>query len=135
MSGHISPKSTYYTIFGALMVCTALTVGAAFVNLGDLNFPIALSIAIFKATLVILFFMHVKYSSRMVKLVVGVAFFFLGVLLTLTLTDYLSRGWFTAPGGTTAAGAITTLSGPPPPVPPVEPVQNTSEPGQNTSPK
>ena len=135
MSGHISPKSTYYTIFGALMVCTALTAGAAFVNLGDLNFPIALSIAIVKATLVILFFMHVKYSSRMVKLVVGVAFFFLGVLLTLTLTDYLSRGWFTAPGGTTAAGAITTLSGPPPPVPPVEPVQNTSEPGQNTSPK
>ena len=135
MAGHISPKSNYFVIFGALMVCTMLTVIAAFINLGDLNFPVALVIAVFKATLVILFFMHVKYSSRMVKLVVGVAFFFLGVLLTLTLTDYLSRGWFTQPGGSTAAGAITALSGPPPPVPPVEPVQNTSEPGQNTSPK
>jgi cytochrome c oxidase subunit 4 len=117
------------------MVCTMLTVIAAFINLGDLNFPVALVIAVFKATLVILFFMHVKYSSRLVKAVVGVAFFFLGVLLTLTLTDYLSRGWFTQPGGSTAAGAITALSGPPLPVPPVEPVQNTSEPGQNTSPK
>ena len=134
MSGHISPKTTYYTIFGALMVCTALTVGAAFVNLGDLNFPVALTIAIFKATLVILFFMHVKYSSRMTKLIVGVAFFFLGIMLTLTLSDYLSRGWFTAPGGSTAAGAISSLSGPPQPVPPVEPVPP-AEPGQNTSPK
>ena len=134
MSGHISPKSTYYTIFGALMVCTVLTVGAAFVNLGDLNFPIALSIAIFKATLVILFFMHVKYSSRMTKLIVGTAFFFLGILLTLTLTDYLSRGWFTAPDGSTTAGAIISISGPPQPAPPVEPVPP-EEPGQNTSPK
>jgi len=128
MSGHISPKTTYYTIFGALIVCTALTVGAAFVNLGDLNFPVALTIAIFKATLVILFFMHVKYSSRMTKLIVGVAFFFLGIMLTLTLSDYLSRGWFTAPG------AIISLSSPPQPVPPVEPVPP-AEPGQNTSPK
>ena len=134
MSGHISSKTTYYTIFGALMVCTALTVGAAFVNLGDLNFPVALTIAIFKATLVILFFMHVMYSSRMTKLIVGVAFFFLGIMLTLTLSDYLSRGWFTAPGGSTAAGAITSLSGPPQPVAPVELVPP-AEPGQNTSPK
>ena len=128
MSGHISPKSTYFTIFGALMVCTILTVVAAFVNLGDLNFPVALTVAIFKATLVILFFMHVKYGSRMTKLIVGVAFFFLGIMLTLTLSDYLSRGWFTAPGGSTAAGAIISLSGAPQPIPPAEP-------GQNTSPK
>jgi cytochrome c oxidase subunit 4 len=58
MSGHISPKSTYYTIFGTLMVMTAVTVLVAFVNIGILNFPIALTIAIFKATLVVLFFMH-----------------------------------------------------------------------------
>ena len=133
MSGHVSPKSTYYTIFGALMICTLLTVGAAFVNLGDMNFPVGLTIAIFKATLVILFFMHVKYSSRMTKLIVGVAFFFLGIMLTLTLSDYLSRGWFAAPGGSTAAGAIISLSSPPQPVPPVEPVPP-AEPGQNTSP-
>jgi cytochrome c oxidase subunit 4 len=112
MSGHISPKSTYFTIFGALMVCTILTVVAAFINLGDLNFPVALTIAVFKATLVVLFFMHVKYGSRLTKLVVGTAFFFLGIMLTLTMTDYLSRGWFTAPGGSTSAASITSITGP-----------------------
>jgi cytochrome c oxidase subunit 4 len=112
MSGHISPKSTYLTIFGALMVCTILTVTAAFINLGNLNFPVALTIAVFKATLVILFFMHVKYGSKLTKLIVGTAFFFLGILLTLTLSDYLSRGWSTSPRGSTAAGAITSLTGP-----------------------
>jgi cytochrome c oxidase subunit IV len=101
MSGHISPKSTYLTIFGALMVCTILTVIAAFINLGDLNFPVALTIAVFKATLVVLFFMHVRYGSKLTKLIVGTAFFFLGILLTLTLSDYLSRGWFTSPRGST----------------------------------
>jgi caa(3)-type oxidase subunit IV len=70
MSGHVSPKSVYYSIFGALMVLTVITVAAAFVNLGSLNFPVALAIAIIKATLVVLFFMHVKYSSRLTKLVV-----------------------------------------------------------------
>ena len=102
MSGHISPTSTYYAVFGALMVGTAVTVAAAFVDFPfQLNFPIALGIAITKATLVILFFMHVKYGSKLTKLVVGVAFFFLGILLTLTFSDYLSRGWYTAPGGST----------------------------------
>jgi cytochrome c oxidase subunit IV len=112
MSGHISSKSTYITIFGALLVCTILTVIAAFINLGDLNFPVALTIAVFKATLVVLFFMHVKYGSQLTKLIVGTAFFFLGILLTLTLSDYLSRGWYTSPRGSTAAGAITSLTGP-----------------------
>jgi cytochrome c oxidase subunit IV len=112
MSGHISPKSTYLTIFGALMVCTILTVIAAFINLGNLNFPVALTIAVFKATLVVLFFMHVRYGSKLTKLIVGTAFFFLGILLTLTMSDYLSRGWFTSPRGSTSAGAITSLTGP-----------------------
>src|SRR5262245_64930303 len=97
MSGHISPKSTYLTIFGALMVCTILTVIAAFINLGDLNFPVALTIAVFKATLVVLFFMHVMYGSKLTKLIVGTAFFFLGILLTLTMSDYLCRGWSESP--------------------------------------
>ena len=91
------------------MVCTVLTVLAAFVNLGAANFPIALSIAVFKATLVVLFFMHVKYSSKLTKLVVATAVFFLGIMLTLTFSDYLSRGWYTAPGGSTAPGAILNL--------------------------
>ena len=104
MSGHVSPKSTYYAIFGALMVLTAITVAVAFVNLGAFNFPVAIGIAITKATLVILFFMHVKYSSQLTKLFVAMAFFFLIVLFALTLTDYLSRGLNTYPGGAGGAG-------------------------------
>ena len=130
MSGHISPKSTYITIFGALMVCTILTVLAAFINLGKLNFPVAITIAVFKATLVVLFFMHVKYGSKLTKLIVGVAFFFLGIMLSLTMADYLSRGWYTAARGSTAAGAIVNISGPlTTGNPPLEPG------AQNTSPK
>jgi cytochrome c oxidase subunit IV len=110
MSGHVSPKSTYYAIFGALMILTGVTVGAAFVNLGSLNFPVALAIAITKATLVILFFMHVKYSSRLTKMVVGMSFFFLMILFGLTMTDYLSRGWYASPRGTAGAGTQVGVS-------------------------
>jgi cytochrome c oxidase subunit 4 len=104
MAGHISPKSTYYAIFAALMLGTAITVAVAFVNLGSFNFPVAIGIAITKATLVILFFMHAKYSSRLTKLFVGTAFFFLAILLGLTMTDVLSRGLKTYPGGAGGAG-------------------------------
>jgi len=110
MSGHVSPKSTYYAIFGTLMVLTGLTVGASMVNLGSLNFPVAISIAIIKATLVILFFMHVKYSSRLTKMIVGVSFFFLAIMFGLTLTDYMSRGWYTSPRGSTGAGTQVGIS-------------------------
>jgi cytochrome c oxidase subunit 4 len=109
MSGHVSPKSTYYAIFGALMVFTAITVAVAFINLGALNFPVAIGIAVTKATLVVLFFMHAKYSSRLTKLVIGGAVFFLVVLLGLTMTDYLSRGWSTSPRGTATAGTQNTI--------------------------
>lgn len=112
MSGHISPKKNYYVIFGSLMALTAITVTVAFINLGGLNFPVALGIAIVKATLVILFFMHVKYSSRLTKLICGTAFFFLVILFGLTLSDYLSRGWFASPAGTVGAGTQVTV-GPP----------------------
>ena len=101
---HIAPKSMYYTIFGLLMVLTVLTVFAAFQDLDVFNFPVAIGIAITKATLVILFFMHAKYSSRLTKLFVGMAFFFLLVMFSLTLTDYLSRGLRTYPGGAGGAG-------------------------------
>jgi len=104
MAGHISPKSTYYAVFAALMVGTAITVAVAFVNLGSFNFPVAIGIAITKATLVILFFMHAKYSSQLTKLFVGTAFFFLLIMLGLSLTDYLSRGLKTYPGGAAGAG-------------------------------
>jgi cytochrome c oxidase subunit 4 len=112
MSGHISPTSSYYRIFGALMVLTVVTVLVAFRNLGVWNFPVAIGIAITKATLVVLFFMHVKYSSRLTKLIVAMALFFLVVLFGLTLTDYLSRGWYTSPQGNTTAGTQQTVDGP-----------------------
>ena len=104
MSGHVSPKSVYYAIFGALMAFTIITVEVARHNFGVLNFPIAIGIAITKATLVILFFMHAKYSSTLTKLFVGTAFFFLSILLGLTMTDYLSRGQHTYFGGAGGAG-------------------------------
>ena len=104
MAGHVSPKSVYYAIFAALMVLTIITVYVATINLGHLNFPVALGIAITKATLVILFFMHAKYSSKLTKLFVGTAFFFLFILLALTMTDFLSRGLRTYPGGAAGAG-------------------------------
>lgn len=97
MSGHISPKSVYYSIFGALMVLTGVTVAAAYVNLGNLNFPVALAIATLKATLVILYFMHVKYSSHLTKLVIITGLFFVSLLMIETMVDYVSRGWL--PGG------------------------------------
>jgi len=97
MAGHISPPRIYYGIFGTLMALTAITVVAGFINLGALNFPVALGIAVIKATLVILFFMHVKYSSRLTKLVVVSGFFFLVVLIGLTMADYASREWLPVP--------------------------------------
>lgn len=115
MAGHVSPIKVYVAIFGSLMVFTTITVVVAFINLGALNFPVAISIAIVKATLVILFFMHLKYSSQLTKLICGAAFFFLIVLFGLTMSDYLSRGWFTAPDGTTGPGSQLTIGPPPPP--------------------
>src|SRR5919201_1062047 len=96
MSGHISPVRSYVLIFAALMIFTTITVAVAFVNLGPFNFPVAISIAIVKATLVVLFFMHVKYSSHLTKLIIGSGVFFLLVMFSLTMTDYLSRGWHTS---------------------------------------
>ena len=95
MSDHIVPRRTYYVIFLVLMICTALTVGVAYLDLGALNTIVALTIAVFKATLVVLFFMHVKYSTRLTWAVVVGSVFWLGILLALTLGDYLTRGWRT----------------------------------------
>ena len=90
---HILPTRVYYLIFGILMLCTFLTVQAAFLDLGHFNTLVAMAIAVFKATLVILFFMHVKYSSKLTWAVVIGALFFLGILFALTMNDYLTRGW------------------------------------------
>ena len=95
MSDHILPKRLYYTIFGILMLCTYLTVQIASFDLGPLNVVAALTIAVFKAALVVLFFMHVKYSTRLTWAVVAGSIFWLGILLALTMGDYLTRGWRT----------------------------------------
>jgi cytochrome c oxidase subunit 4 len=95
MTAHILPKRIYYTIYAILMFCTFLTVWIAFLDLGVLNTVAALAIAVFKATLVVLFFMHVKYSTRLTWAVVLGSIFWLGILLALTMSDYLTRGWRT----------------------------------------
>jgi cytochrome c oxidase subunit IV len=85
--------SIYFAVFAALMVFTALTVWAAFQHLGIWNTPVALAIAITKATLVVLFFMHVRYAPKLTTLVILTSVLFLLILFVVTLTDYLSRGW------------------------------------------
>ena len=96
MSEHIVSRNVYFAIFGALMVGTAATVGAAFVDLGGgWNTVLALTIAVIKATLVVLYFMHVRYSSRLTWVIVGSGLFWLGIMFALTLSDYWSRGWDT----------------------------------------
>jgi cytochrome c oxidase subunit IV len=95
MSDHIVPKRTYYIIFGILMLCTYITVQVAFFDLGAFNIVAALAIAVLKATLVVLFFMHVKYSTRLTWAVVVGSIFWLGILLVLTMGDYLTRSWRT----------------------------------------
>ena len=98
-SDHVVSIRLYVAIFLALMMLTALTVAAAFVDLGALNTFVALGIAVTKATLVILFFMHVKYSSRLTWLVVASGFVFLAIMLAFTMADIVSRGWLGTPGG------------------------------------
>ena len=93
MSGHVAPKSMYYAVFAALIVGTALTVAVAFIDLGPLNNVLMLGIAMTKALLVILFFMHVRWSTRLTWVVVASGFFWLLILFGLTMMDFLTRGW------------------------------------------
>jgi cytochrome c oxidase subunit IV len=98
MAHGIVPRRVYYKIFATLLALTLLTVGAAFLDLGRLNTIIALTIAVGKATLVLLFFMHVRYSSHVIWVAVGAGAFWVGMLLVLTMSDYLTRGWLPVPG-------------------------------------
>lgn len=90
---HIVSPVMYLSIFGVLMIGTLLTVGAAYLPLGVFNAPIAIAIACTKAVFVVLFFMHVKYSSRLVKLTVASGFFTFLILVFMSLSDYVSRAW------------------------------------------
>jgi cytochrome c oxidase subunit IV len=87
---HPTPK-LYAVILTCLVIGTVLTWRAAFWDLGIFNPVVALTIACTKAVLVILFFMHVRYSSKLTKVTVGAGFFWLLILITLSLSDYLSR--------------------------------------------
>ncbi len=92
-AGHIAPIKLYLTIFAALMIGTALTVMVSAVDFGAMNNVVMLGIAITKALLVVLFFMHVRWSSRLTWVVAASGVFWLLILFTLTMADYLSRGW------------------------------------------
>jgi cytochrome c oxidase subunit 4 len=83
----------YLGVFAALLVLTAATVYVARLDLGPLNNAVALGIAFTKATLVIAFFMHVRWAGKLVVLVVGSGFVFLGILLFFLMSDYVSRTW------------------------------------------
>ena len=93
MSAHVAPRGLYYLIFLTLMVGTILTVLVARFDLGALNNVVMLTIACGKALLVILFFMHVRWSSRLTWVIAGSGFFWLLILLGITMTDYMTRGW------------------------------------------
>ena len=95
---HIVPLKVYFAVFAALVVGTILTTVVAYIDLGQFNVVVALIVAVCKATLVVLFFMHVKYSPRLTKLVVISGIFWLIILLTLTETDLLTRHWIGVPG-------------------------------------
>ncbi|HYV13360.1 MAG TPA: cytochrome C oxidase subunit IV family protein [Pyrinomonadaceae bacterium] len=94
MSEHIVSVRVYVTIFLVLLLGTGLTVAAAFVEFpGKLNTVVALTIAVTKATFVVLYFMHLRYSSRLVWVIVASALFWMAILFALTFSDYLTRGW------------------------------------------
>ena len=95
---HIVPIPVYLGVFFALIVGTIVTTLVAYVDLGPFNIVVALIVAVCKATLVVLFFMHVKYSPRLTKLVVISGIFWLVILLTMTETDLLTRHWIGVPG-------------------------------------
>ena len=91
MSEHIVSPKIYLVIFLTLMAGTAITVWAAFRNFGQFNIVIALAIATFKATLVVLYFMHARYSPKRTQLVIVCSVFWLAIMLALTLSDYGTR--------------------------------------------
>lgn len=92
-SEHVVPVTTYVTVFLALLVLTALTTFIAYIDLGTYNTVVALIIAVIKMMIVILFFMHVKYNKGLTRIVIVAAFFWLGIMMTLILSDELSRDW------------------------------------------
>lgn len=98
MSPHIVPVRYYVGVFVALLVLTALTTYAAYINLGPFNTVVAMTVAVTKMFLVMLIFMHLKYSSGMVRIIVGAGFLWLSILVALVMADVRTRGWTPQPG-------------------------------------
>lgn len=100
MTGHIVSVKLYLLVFFSLLVLTATTVGVAYIDLGGhWNTTAAITIAFIKAMLVVLFFMHLRYSSHLLKLVAASGLLWLMILLSLTMSDYLTRNWIAQPTG------------------------------------
>lgn len=95
---HVVPVSLYVGIWAALMTLTLTTVLVSFAELGPFNIVAALVIATIKGSLVVLFFMHLRYSPKLTMVAVIAALFWLFIMFSLTMTDYLSRGWATFAG-------------------------------------
>lgn len=93
MTANSTSVATYLSVFAALLLLTAITVAVAFVDLGGANNVVALAIAGMKATLVLLWFMHVRGSSPLIKATVATGCGWLALLIGLTLADFVSRTW------------------------------------------
>lgn len=96
---HIVQPRTYAVILFALLLGTAITVSVAFLNLGPFNDVIAMTVACTKTLLVVLYFMHLRYSPNLTKLVAAAGFLWLGILIVLTISDFWTRGWLPVPQG------------------------------------
>jgi len=105
-AGHVVPVSTYLGVFFALMVGTALTTWVAYIDLGKWNTVVALTIAVIKMTLVVLFFMHVKYATGLTRVVILAGFFWLAIMITLTGADEFTRHWEIVTQGWASAQSI-----------------------------
>jgi cytochrome c oxidase subunit 4 len=97
MTAHTLSLKTYVGVFAALAALTVLTTGVAYVDLGFLNVIVALTIAVSKALLVVLFFMHLARSRHRTQVVAGAGILWLLILITFTLSDALTRGWIPQP--------------------------------------
>lgn len=107
MASHIVSLKVYFLIFAALLSMTALTMEIAFIDLGHLNIYAAMTIAVIKALLVVMFFMHLRYSSSLTKLFVAAGILWFAILIALTTSDYLTRPWQTRPEGWVAIEEAT----------------------------
>jgi len=105
-SEHVVPISTYLGVFFALMIGTALTTWIAYIDLGPFNTVVALVIAFIKMTLVVLFFMHVKYATGLTRVVILGGFFWLAIMITLTGADEFTRHWEIVSQGWASAQSI-----------------------------